>query len=135
MSRRALVILFLALGMLGVCGAGLIGCNAVLSGPVAEFEPTLPPEATTPDPGVRPSNAGPATMGDGTWVVGEDIPAGTYKLNQNADDLCVWMVTKSGSNGTDYVAGNVTEGGRPSVTLKKGHDFQSTSCGTWTKVK
>lgn len=77
--------------------------------------------------------AGPATtITDGTWTVGADIVAGTYKTTGAGGD-CYWAILKTGSNGADIVNNHVG-GGNLRVTLKAGQDFETERCGTWQKV-
>lgn len=73
------------------------------------------------------------TITDGTWTVAEDVPAGTYKTTGSGAD-CYWSLTKSGSNGDDIINNHIG-GGNLRVTLKKGQDFETDRCGTWTKIK
>jgi hypothetical protein len=73
------------------------------------------------------------TITDGTWTVAEDFPAGTYKTTGSGAD-CYWSITKSGSNGDDIINNHIG-GGNLRVTLKKGQDFETDRCGTWTKIK
>ena len=73
------------------------------------------------------------TVGDGTWTVGVDIAAGTYRTTDTVGSTCYWGIYTSGTNGDDIIANDIPGGGRPTVTLSKGQDFNSTRCGTWTK--
>ena len=76
-----------------------------------------------------------AKITQGTWTVGVDIPAGTYR-SSGVTSMCYWAITKTGSNGSDIIANDLPSGGRPQVTLKKGQDFEtSEECGVWTKIK
>lgn len=77
----------------------------------------------------KPANS----IDDGTWTVGEDFPAGTYKTTGSGED-CYWSIYKSGTNQSDIVNNHIG-GGNLRVTLKKGQDFETARCGTWTKVK
>ena len=70
---------------------------------------------------------------DGTWTVGTDIAAGTYKIKDKITSMCYWAILRTGSNGEDIVANDLPTGGYPSVTLRKGQDFEN-QCGTWKKV-
>lgn len=72
------------------------------------------------------------TITEGTWSVGPDIPAGTYRT-VGASGTCYWEITKSGSNGADIVE-NANGGGNLTVTLKVGEDFTTERCGTWGKM-
>jgi hypothetical protein len=72
------------------------------------------------------------TISDGTWTVGEDFPAGTYKTI-GAGSSCYWAIYKSGTNGSDIIDNHIG-GGNLRVTLKAGQDFETARCGTWAKV-
>lgn len=76
-----------------------------------------------------------AAISDGTWVVGEDIAAGTYKVVEAVPADCYWSITKSGTNGGDIIENDIPGGGKPKVTLKKGQDFTTRGCGDWALVK
>jgi hypothetical protein len=92
--------------------------------------PTTPAAATT---AAAPPPPPPApTIDDGTWTVGEDIPAGTYKAVGAGSD-CYWGIYKSGTNQNDIIDNHVG-GGNLRVTLKAGQDFTSERCGVWTKI-
>lgn len=73
------------------------------------------------------------TIGDGTWVVGTDIEAGTYKAKADVGSKCYWGIFASGTNGSDIIANDLPGGGLPSVTLAAGQDFKSSRCGSWEK--
>lgn len=70
---------------------------------------------------------------DGVWTVGSDIKAGTYRAKEAVGSDCYWAVVKTGTNGSDIIDNGIPGGGRPSVTVKKGQDFESSRCGTWVK--
>jgi hypothetical protein len=92
-----------------------------------EVKPAAP-AAPPPPPAARRSS-------DGTWIVGEDFPAGTYKA-ANAGDNCYWAIYKPGANvgGGDGIEDNHIGGGSLRVTLQKGQGFTTNRCGTWAKV-
>lgn len=73
------------------------------------------------------------TISDGTWTVGEDIKAGTYRTTSAVSSRCYWGIYRSGSNGSDIIDNDIPNGGRPTVTLSKGQDFKSSNCGDWQK--
>ncbi|MCW4465651.1 hypothetical protein OK351_09045 [Glutamicibacter sp. MNS18] len=73
------------------------------------------------------------SVGDGVWTVGQDISAGTYRPKESVGSSCYWAVLKSGTNGRDIASNGIPGGGRPTVTVKKGQDFESKRCGTWVK--
>ena len=103
----------------------------VTTGPVTPV--TSPaPSSLQPQP---PSPVAIVAIEDGTWTVGLDFPAGTYRVTSNVSAGCYWAITKTGTNGRDIVANDLPSGGRPQVTLKKGQDFETDGCGTWHKTK
>ena len=73
------------------------------------------------------------TIHEGTWTVGVDIAAGTYRTTEPVGSTCYWGIYRSGTNGDDIIQNDIPGGGRPSVTLSKGQDFNTTRCGTWQK--
>lgn len=92
----------------------------------APAAPAQPPAPTTP-----PAPAAP-TIKSGTWTVGTDFPAGTYRT-EGAADNCFWSIYKAGTNQAEIVQNHIG-GGNLSVTLKQGQEFTSERCGTWKKV-
>jgi hypothetical protein len=77
----------------------------------------------------------PAIIPDGTWNVGADIPAGTYRTTRAGSD-CFWEI-KSGTNGSNDsgIVDNQLGGGPWTVALRAGQDFETDGCGSWTKIK
>jgi len=69
----------------------------------------------------------------GVWTVGSDIKAGTYRTKESVGSDCYWAVLQTGTNGSDIIDNGIPGGGRPTVTVKKGQDFESQRCGTWVK--
>lgn len=129
----------------GLMLAGAVGsCSALLTVPTSAT--AVMPQATVtvaaPGPTVtvtpkqvkapKPSPS-PVVVGDGTWVVGDDIPAGTYKASAPVDSDCYWKISKAGTNGETIIQNDFPGGGRPQVTLRKGHDFHTARCGEWAK--
>jgi hypothetical protein len=92
---------------------------------------TAPPPAAATPPAVAPPPAG-SKIEEGTWTVGTDFSAGTYRTAGASSD-CYWAITKSGSNGADIVQ-NHFGGGNLTVTLKSGQDFSTERCGSWVKI-
>jgi len=80
--------------------------------------------------GTEPAAAKLDTIEVGVWTVNRDIKAGKYRLTEAATDTCYWGIYKAGSNQRDIIANDIVTGGRPTVTLKKGQEFES-GCGTW----
>ncbi|WP_344620731.1 hypothetical protein [Dactylosporangium salmoneum] len=107
---------------------------------VTAAAPTTAPAPTTaaaPTPAATTAAAPPPaapTIDDGTWTVGEDFPAGTYKTT-GAGDSCYWAIYKSGTNQSfDSMVDNHLGGGNLRVTVKAGQDFETKRCGVWSKV-
>ncbi len=73
------------------------------------------------------------SVAGGIWTVGSDIKAGTYRTKEAVGSNCYWAVLKSGTNGSDIIDNAIPGGGRPTVTVKKGQDFETVRCGTWVK--
>lgn len=74
------------------------------------------------------------SFGQGTFIVGTDMVPGTYRSSKG--DGCYWARLR-GFAGTlnEIIANDFRSSGRALVTIK-GTDkgFQSSRCGTWTKV-
>lgn len=133
-------------GILVGCVVGLaIGATRDLTSPAAisaAGTDSPPPPGTAfpaipPPPTTIPAPAAPAapSVDDGTWTVGIDLPAGTYRTTAVVSSDCYWGIYKSGTNGNDIIANDIPGGGRPTVTVKAGQDFRTARCGTWVKIK
>jgi hypothetical protein len=74
-----------------------------------------------------------APFGSGTWIVGTDIAAGTWRAP--GGDGCYWE-RLSGFSGTfDDLVTNDFGPTSPTVTIESGDaGFKSDDCGTWSKV-
>ncbi len=73
------------------------------------------------------------TIGDGTWTVGKDIEAGTYRAAADVGSSCYWGIYATGSNGSNIIENDIPGGGRPTVSVQGGQDFKSSRCGKWEK--
>lgn len=67
-------------------------------------------------------------MGEGTWTVGTDIEAGTYKATKEVNSDCYWEITAGGSNGNDIVANDNPTGGYPQITVEDGQQVKISGC-------
>ncbi|MEU2199537.1 hypothetical protein [Isoptericola sp. NPDC019482] len=72
-------------------------------------------------------------INEGVWTVGTDVEAGTYRTTESVAGDCYWAIYRSGTNQDDIVQNDIVTGGRPSVTLRDGQDFETNRCGTWDK--
>ncbi|WP_224166713.1 hypothetical protein [Arthrobacter sp. StoSoilA2] len=74
------------------------------------------------------------TIKEGIWTVGKDIVPGVYRTTQEVSDSCSWVITRTGSNGSDYIDHDFyVKGGFPMVTLAAGQTFDTEGCGNWAK--
>ncbi|MHC5558282.1 zinc ribbon domain-containing protein [Kocuria sp. U4B] len=71
------------------------------------------------------------TILEGTWTVGTDIAPGTYRTTDTVGSRCYWAILTSGTNGDDIISNDIPGGGRPTVTIAEGQDFETSNCGTW----
>lgn len=87
----------------------------------------------TPSAAVPKTSSRPATIREGTWMVGEDVKPGRYRsMNEISPEAsCYWEITKSG----DIIDNDLPTGGRATVTLVKGQQFKTERCGEWVKTK
>lgn len=72
-----------------------------------------------------------SSFGDGVWVVGADITAGTYRTEGIVDCYYAWL-TGTGAD-ADIVDNNIVSG-TATISVSDGNVFESNRCGTWTKV-
>lgn len=99
----------------------------------AGIERAGPAPVTGATPTPAPTASTYVTFGDGTKVVGVDVPPGTYRLRTPPASFC-YFARLSGFGGTlnDIIA-NASGSGRAVVTIAatdKG--FSTQGCGTWT---
>lgn len=123
----------LALGGLALIGG--LACSQGDENPLTTSPPADTDGLGTPaaQQTAKATPTGPASViDDGTWTVGVDVLAGTYRA-LGAGNLCYWSITRSGTNGQDIVQ-NAIGGGNLTVTIKAGQDFETKRCGTWNKT-
>ncbi|GHH95060.1 hypothetical protein [Streptomyces capillispiralis] len=80
---------------------------------------------------------GPATRfsGDGEYLVGEDMKAGTYKTAGPADEWgCYWERAKDASGEFEAIITNNNLTGQGRVTLNNGEYFKTNGCQEWKRV-
>ncbi|MFE4620502.1 hypothetical protein ACFRJ7_30815 [Streptomyces sp. NPDC056747] len=90
----------------------------------------------TPTPTAKP---GPATSfeGDGQYLVGEDIAAGTHKTAGAADSAipnCYWARHKDASGEFSSIIANGNVQGQTRVTVRKGEYPEVNGCLPWKKA-
>jgi hypothetical protein len=101
------------------------------SSPSDTSEPTQS-ESESDAPTPEPTESG-QTFDDGTWVIGEDIKAGTYRAADPGGG-CYWERLKGFSGALkDIIANGNTSGGPIVVTIdKKDEGFSTDGCGSWS---
>lgn len=72
-----------------------------------------------------------SSFGNGVHIVGTNVAAGTYSRGAGSGCYYVWK-TGTGSD-ADIVDNNIVDG-PATVTLKDGEVFETSRCGTWSKV-
>lgn len=90
------------------------------------------PEMTNP-----PTPSGPVTsFGPGTYVVGTDIVAGTYKTAGSASDSpCYWARLRNTSGELSAIITNGNPEGPTTVTISKSDGaFETSGCQQWHKI-
>lgn len=148
----ALVSLFLGVGIGSSSGSAETGEETV--GAKAEPRPTVTvtetAEAAEPEPAptvtetetvtAKPKKTkkpGPATSfsGEGEYLVGEDIKAGTYKTAGAEDEFgCYWERAKDASGEFGSIIANNNLEGPGRVTLNSGEYFKTNRCQEWKRV-
>ncbi|MEU2424726.1 hypothetical protein ABZ619_27515 [Streptomyces sp. NPDC007851] len=76
--------------------------------------------------------------GEGQYLVGEDIQAGTYRTSGPEKDSvipnCYWARLKNASGEFDAIIANDNIQGQGRVTVNKGEYFKTSGCQDWQKV-
>lgn len=72
-----------------------------------------------------------SAIGDGTYVVGSDIPPGTYSSNGGSG--CYWARLAS-LNTEDIIDNNISDGPQTVEILPSDKAFLTEGCGDWHRV-
>ncbi|MFE6551721.1 hypothetical protein ACFVHS_25425 [Streptomyces sp. NPDC057746] len=87
---------------------------------------------------VKKSGPPSSFSGDGQYLVGEDIQAGTYRTaGPQKDSLipnCYWERLKNASGEFGAIIANDNMQGQGRVTVNKGEYFKTSGCQNWEKV-
>lgn len=97
---------------------------------------TTEPDSPSPSPTPQKTEpAGPATtFGDGQWLVGRDINAGTYRIAGPDDSglgSCYWERAKDASGELGSIIANDNPTGPADLTVNDGEYVKSQGCQTW----
>ncbi|MFF1604237.1 hypothetical protein ACFVYV_43650 [Streptomyces mirabilis] len=85
----------------------------------------------------KTQESGPATTfsGEGEYLVGDDIKAGTYKTSGPEEEFgCYWERAKDASGEFGSIIANNNLEGPGRVTLNNGEYFKTNRCQEWKKV-
>ncbi|GAA0799781.1 hypothetical protein [Spirilliplanes yamanashiensis] len=93
------------------------------AGDAAAATPPAPPSTNAAVP------ADPTVAGPGIWRVGEQIEPGTYRVVAEAARDCYWARLHADG----LLIDNGLGGGRPTVTLEAGEQFQTSGCPDFKK--
>jgi hypothetical protein len=96
-------------------------------------EPEATPEPTA-EPTAAPTAGGNvATIDDGTWIVGDEIRPGTYRLREPAL-FCYWARLNGFGGGLNAIIANDNVTGYGVVTIRStDRGFETSGCGTWSR--
>ncbi|MGW8792964.1 hypothetical protein ACWGND_20955 [Streptomyces althioticus] len=152
LTHGATALVALVIGA-GIGGGGEPGgkADSAAPAPAVTVTETAPAEDGAPEPAatvtekvtVSPKPAkkpGAATTveGDGQYLVGEDMQAGTYKTagpeKGSIIENCYWARTKDASGEFEAIIANDNLQGQGRVTVNKGEYFETNGCQEWTKV-
>ena len=87
---------------------------------------------SAPQPVVAGGSSRYRTFSDGTWEVGDDIRATTYRTRR-ASENCYWARLRNFRGGVDSIKANDFTDGPAVVTIRPNdRGFESSNCGTWT---
>ena len=103
---------------------------------MAAVVPTTPLPFPT-IPAAQPAPTGPVTsFTSGTYVIGTDIVAGTYKTTVSTSSLpCYWARREDTSGDFAAIIANGNPSDPTTVTISKiDGAFETSGCDTWKKV-
>ena len=121
-------------GVLGVVVGVMIGAVGDTAAVSTPGRAVTAPAAAEAGPADKAAPEPASLIEEGTWVVGEDFPAGTYRTTARVAEGCYWQVSRGGSNGQDILANAIETGGRPRVRLRRGQEFETAGCGAWARA-
>jgi hypothetical protein len=82
----------------------------------------------------EPRSRSSAVIGEGTFIVGDDIQPGRYKARAGKDGLCYWARLKDDSGDFDSIIANNSTSGQASVTIKSSDGaFETSGCTPWRR--
>lgn len=143
--RTALIVAGVVLAVISLCSLGTYAATHGSPRPGLTTAVADVPDATTPTTSVatvKPKATKPAPKpsptidGEDLVHVGEDVPAGTYRVIEKVDAGlyvgCYWRKSRD-AEGDQIIDNGFIEGGQPQVTLKAGVWFFSQGCPIWRR--
>lgn len=126
------LVLAILMGMVALC-AGLVAMDGTVTPP-----PTLPTTTLPTTEAPTASKAGAiVTIGQGDWLVGKEVAAGTYRTpgaEDSAVPLCNWAVWTDDYKNNAVAVGLSSKVDQPGrVVLKAGQVFETSGCKPWVK--
>ncbi|MGW5633966.1 hypothetical protein [Streptomyces sp. NPDC003832] len=105
----------------------------ILESASADVDAGLEPDVTIPAvEETEEEPEGPLTsIDEGTYLVGEDVKAGSYKTSGPSDSMCYWSRNKDDSGELDSIIANDILQGPGRVTVNRGEIFETNGCDTW----
>ncbi|MGW2235227.1 hypothetical protein [Streptomyces sp. NPDC001759] len=99
---------------------------ATQAGVTSQSTTDEPQQSTVPKGGIP---------GDGTFLVGKDIQAGTYRSEGKNKDSCYWARLSDTSGEASAIIANGNDIGPAIVKVAAGDKaFQTTDCKPWKKI-
>ena len=81
--------------------------------------------------GIAEADAEANSFGNGVFAVGTDIQPGRYHTD-GGSGMCYYAFL--GADGIDIIDNQIVDGGGPATVVIDSPFFESSDCGTWTKV-
>lgn len=122
----AMVAVFTLLGVLVTLAWQAADGGGVQVTEERDFEPA--PEPTIGEPAY-------GGFGEGVYIVGEDIAAGTYRMSEpevrdGPTVPCYWQISEAG----DVLDNEAITGGTATITVIDGQELDVRDCGLWVRV-
>lgn len=128
-------------GALALLLCGGLGVALLSSASPPDTAVSLAPEQTA-RPAAKPvpkTSVRPNTIREGTWKVGEEVKAGSYRTagaEQGIMMYCYWIVSRDDASSDVVDTGAVNSADEPGrVTLKAGQYFKTSGCQEWYATK
>lgn len=109
----------------------------ILDSAESDIEAGVEPDVSIPE--IEATEEKPSepitSMNEGTYLVGEDVKAGSYKTAGPTTSMCYWSRNKDDSGELRAIIANDIVHGPGRVTLSRGEIFETNGCETWELAK